>query len=603
MKSLTVFLVILLILAAIFTACSPNTTTTTAPVGTTAAAAATAQATSKALSSPSQATSKASSPTPKDDKADLVLENAKIVTVDSQDRIAEAVAVKGDKIIRVGTTAEIRSLVGPGTKVIDIKGKLVTPGIIDSHLHMYAYGRQFWEGYLDIRFPKVRDLEGLLKAIEARVKTTPAGEWISGNQGFHLGEDKYFDRLTLDKSAPNNPVYLRHSSGQYSVVNSLALKKAGINKNTPDPFGGKIMRDPATGEPTGVLLHYPAENLVMKLATGYGDISDAELEADAKRAQELCLAAGITSGQDVIVDSPRFAGIYKSLADKNELKVRMYVLYYIESEEEAREAVKQIKGYKSDKLTIGGWKLAIDGGISAGTTLMYDNTLTASKYAYYYYQPEVLNRIVSMLHNTGLQISFHIVGDKGIDEALDAVEAAMKANPIKDTRHRIEHALFVKPTSLSRIKNLGMVISTQPQWISWNADGYLNMTSKAAMAELLPIKTMLNAGIPLAFGCDVPAAITHEPFWAFIGAVSRKTLSGYVPNPQECISINETLRIHTMGSAYAAFEEKEKGSIEAGKLADIVVWSQDITTTKLDDISKLESLMTIVGGQIVYEKK
>jgi predicted amidohydrolase YtcJ len=202
-----------------------------------------------------------------------------------------------------------------------------------------------------------------------------------------------------------------------------------------------------------------------------------------------------------------------------------------------------------------------------------------------------------------MQISFHIVGDKGTDEALDAVEAAMQANPRKDPRHRIEHLCFVKPDSLSRIKDLGVVVSTQPQWISWNGDGFLNLTNEKAMQNFIPIKSILEAGIPLAFGCDAPAALAYEPNWAFIGAESRKTMGGYTANTQECITPYEVLRIHTMGSAYAAFEEKEKGSIEVGKLADLVVWSHDITSTEYKEVIQTEAQITIVGGRIVYEKK
>jgi predicted amidohydrolase YtcJ len=285
------------------------------------------------------------------------------------------------------------------------------------------------------------------------------------------------------------------------------------------------------------------------------------------------------------------------------LKVRTYLLLYVNTEEQARDYVAAIKGFKSDMLTLAGWKLAIDGGLSAGTCLMYDESVAAAKNAYYFYQPEQLNRIVKLLHDTGMQIAFHIVGDKGTDEALDAIEAAMKANPRPDPRHRIEHMCFVKPESLARIKKLGVVVSTQPQWITWNGDDFRNMTNDKAMQNFIPIKSILDMGIPLAFGCDAPAALAHEPNWAFVGAESRKTLTGYTANSQECISPSEVLRIHTMGSAYASFEENVKGSIEAGKLADLVVWSEDITSSDYKVVMNAQAQLTIVGGQLVYERK
>ncbi|MDD1752491.1 MAG: amidohydrolase, partial [Methanotrichaceae archaeon] len=534
--------------------------------------------------------------------ADLVLLNGNIITVDSKNSIAQAVAVKDDRILAVGTNSQINYLVGPQTKTIDLKGKCVTPGIVDSHIHVLYYGKQFWKDFLNIRYPTVKNEKDLLKAIADKAKSIPKGEWISANQGFHVDPNEKLDRWVLDSVAPDNPVYLRHASGQYVVVNSAALKLAGIDKNTPNPYSSKIVRD-NTGEPTGVLLHYPAENLVGKLAPGYGNRSEEELLNDLKVGQDICLSAGITSGQDVIVSNPRDAKIYKDLADKGELKMRIYLLLYVNDEKQARQFVKQIKGYKSDMLTFGGWKLAIDGGDAPGTQLMYDNMLPASKNSYYYFTPDELKRIVQILHDSGLQVAFHIGGDKGIDEALDAIELANKTNPRNDTRYRIEHAIFVRPESLERIKKLDVVISTSPQWISWHGDMFLKATNEKNMANLMPIGSMLRMGIPLAFGCDVPASIAHEPEWALVGAVLRKTHTGYQPNPNERIDIREALRIHTMGSAYAAFEEDQKGSIEPGKFADLVVWSDDLYKLKPQQIDEFRPLMTFVGGKIVYEEK
>jgi predicted amidohydrolase YtcJ len=621
LRALIVTLIILLICTSILTGCKGQSTETPKPAVTSQTTRPTAPAISSSIATstnntqtskvavtsqttkPTAPATSSSTPTSTDNKADLVLENGRILTVDSNNSVAQAVAVKGDKITKVGTSAEVHSLVGPKTKVIDLAGKVLTPGINDAHFHLMSYGRQVWPGFLDIRYPAVKTLDDLLKAVGERAKSTPAGEWIAGNQGFHVGEAINFDRYTLDKVAPNNPVYLRHSSGQYSIVNSLALKLAGINKNTLDPFGGKIVRNPSTGEPTGVLLHYPAENLVLVLVPGYGVLTDDQMEQDVLNAQQLCLESGITSVQDVIVSTPGIIKSYGNVAMKNELKVRTYLLLYINSEEQAKEYVAGIKGFKSDMLTLGGWKLAIDGGLSPGTCLMYDESLACAKNAYYYYKPEQLNRIVKLLHDTGMQISFHIIGDKGTDEALDAVEAAMKANPRLDPRHRIEHLCFVKPESLTRIKKLGVVVSTQPQWITWEGDGFRSLSNEKTMQNFLPIKSILNTGIPLAFGCDVPAGLTHEPNWAFVGAESRKTLAGYTANSQESITPSDVLRIHTMGSAFASFEEKVKGSIEVGKLADLVVWSKDITSTDYQVVMSTQAQLTIIGGQIVYERK
>ena len=337
-----------------------------------------------------------------------------------------------------------------------------------------------------------------------------------------------------------------------------------------------------------------------RLAKGYGDRTEEELIEDVKRAQDICLSAGYTSAQDVIVSLPRDIYVYKKMADTNQLKMRIYMLLYVDSEERAQTYVQKITPFKTDMVNFGGWKLAMDGGAQAGTLQMYDPNLIVSKNSYSYHPPETFNRIVSLLHKTGLQVAVHVGGDKGIDMTLDAFEAALKESPRANHRHRIEHNLFPTRKALERMKNLGVVVSTHPQWITWYAAGYRQGVNEEIMQRFMPIKTMQNLGIPLAFGSDVPAALTHDPKWAFFGAITRRAKNGYTPGPQECISIKDALRTQTMGSAYAALEDNIKGSLEQGKLADIVVWSHDLYSIAPPQFNNLKALVTIVGGKVVY---
>ena len=535
------------------------------------------------------------------DEADMILFNGKVITVDAQDHVFQAVAVKGDKIISVGSDLEIKPLAGPECKMIDLKGKTVTPGLIDSHYHPMYYGAQFWPGYLDIRHPKVKSKADLLQVVGDYARQLKPGEWISGNQGFTLQTFETLDRWDLDSVAPNNPAYLRHSSGQYSVVNSAALDSAGITKGTPNPPGSVIARDDQ-GEATGILSHYPAENLVGKYAAGYGDRTDEQKFEDIQRGQALCLEAGYTSVQDVIVYQTEDIKLYKKFAEQGLLKVRLYTLLYLDYEQQADTLSQVFKPGDSGLFRFGGWKLVMDGGVGPKTLLMYNRNMYGSQNAYPYHSQEELNRMVQTLHNTGLQVAVHVSGDEGIDMTITAFEEALKANPRPDPRHRIEHGLFPSAAALQRMKKSNIILSTQPQWITWYGDGWVQMTDDATMSRLLPFKFMLDNGIHLAFGCDVPASLYQEPKYAFQGAVTRRCpQSGTVYNPDQKLSIQEALRIHTMGSAYASFSESTTGSLEPGKFADLVIWSHDLYTMSPSEYINLAAEMTIVGGGIVYD--
>ena len=535
-----------------------------------------------------------------DEPADLILYNGKIITVNSRDLVAEAIAVKDSKITKVGSNREIKALAGPQCKLIDLRGRTVTPGLVDSHYHVIYYGMQFWPGFVNIRVPAVQSKSDLLRIVGDKAQQLKKGEWISANQGFHIKPDETLDRWDLDRVAPDNPAYLRHGSGQYAVVNTAALNIAGIDRNTPDPVSSKIMHD-RNGEPNGVLSHYPAENMVAKHAPGYGDRTEADIFASIERGQELCLQAGYTSVQDVIISNPRDIQAYVKFADTGKLKIRLTMMLYVHSEEQAKQYIQMIKSFKSDKVVFGGWKLAMDGGPGGGTMLMYDKKMPGARFAYPYFSQETFNRIVKLLHDTGLQVAVHVGGDQGIDMTLTSFEEALKANPRKDPRHRIEHCLFPSKDALARMKKSNIIFSTSPQWITWHGDMYKWATNEKAMQDFMPLKTALRMGIPVAFGCDVPASIYQEPKWAFAGAVLRKSKGGPL-NEAERLTIQEALRVHTLGSAYAGFAEETTGSLDPGKLADMVVWNHDLYHLTRDQIMQLQPELTIVDGKVVYEK-
>lgn len=542
----------------------------------------------------------AATPLPAAETADLILYNGKILTVDAQDHIYSAIAVKQGKILQVGPTSEILPLAGLFCKMLDLNGKTLTPGLIDAHYHLMHYGAQFWPGYLNIRPPIVECKADLLREISNCAATLPPGQWISANQGFQLKANETLDRFDLDAIAPNHPVYLLHGSGHYAVVNTLALTTAGISSTTPNPPGSLIIKD-GSGQPNGILVHYGAENLVARHATGYGDRSDVQKFKDIKVGQTLCLQAGYTSIQDVIIGNARDIALYRQFADSGLLKVRLYLMQFINTEAEADSVLAHYRPIQQGRLKFGGWSLAQDGDMAARTLLMYDKTQFGAAISFPYHDQENFYRIVRKLHDSGEQIAVHVSGDQGMDMTLTAFEQAMQTNPRPDPRHRIEHGLFPMTSALQRMKEHGIILSTQPQWLVWFGNGYKNAFNDEAMSRLLPLKTMYNMGVPLAFGCDVPASKYQEPKWAFYGALLRRTDTGTLLSQSERLLAKEALRIHTMGSAYASFAEKETGSLEPDKFADMVIWSKDLSTMAPGEALDLNAEMTIVEGEIVFD--
>jgi len=532
--------------------------------------------------------------------ADLILHNGNILTVDSRDHIAQAVAISQGLIQKVGTDLEVSPFNGPATRVIDLKGRTVTPGIIDAHNHMMYFGEQL-KYRLDIRPPKVRNKADLLMVVKEATKTKPEGEWIYGCQGFPGIIKDSPTRWELDEVSPKHPVFLPQMGGQYGVANSLALKLAGVNKLTPQPYGGRIEKDEKTGEPTGRLIQYPAEDLVRRKIP---KVSDEQLEEAVRYAAGLFLPHGITSVQDVIVYLRRHTKVYEQMAAKRTLPVRLYILEYVDTLPKARQKVALHPHFHNSMCTFGGWKLAIDGGPASGTALMYDKNQIGSHRAFPLIQPQDLNQMVKILHETGLQISIHVVGDEGMDLCLDAFEKAYSQTSSSTFRHRLEHANFPTRQNMDRMQKRNIIASVQPSWIHLHGDGYQNQMGKEIADRAIPIKSFLERGIPVAFSSDVPATMVFEPFWGFIGAVTRKTRMGKFLVPGEAITMKEALRAYTYTAAYAAFEEKVKGSIEEGKMADLAVWEQNLYTIRPEPekIKELKVVMTILDGKIVYQE-
>ena len=527
--------------------------------------------------------------TAQDNDADLILWNGKIITVDANDSIAEAVAVKDSLILYVGTNAEVQAYIGVNTDVRNLNGRTVTPGMIDAHLHLMYYG-QAEKDFVNLRPPEVNNIEEVVAAIEERVQQSQPGEWVIGDGFFRLEDMRLPTRWDLDPVSPDNPVFLNSQGGHYGSANSMALAIAGIDASTPDPVGGIIQKDTLTGEPDGVLWNHPAMDLVRQY---YPPFDENALATDVIFAQELCLVAGLTSFQDVNTRSMGRLMGYVNAVDS--LKVRAFLLFTIEKPEDAETSLENLYVYQGPWLSLGGDKFLLDG--QPPTSYTYEPHPGPS-WDIATWDPDTLETVVKKLHRAGHQIAFHCMGDRAIDLALDVIEAAQNDTFRLDHRHRLEHCAVPTEASLDRMKDLGVVVSLQPVVIFTSAQFYVGFWGEDRASCFKPMRSMLDKGIPVALGTDFPTMPSLAPKNTLWSACTRRSETGYFLAIDERVTIQEALYAHTMGAAYAAFEEDIKGSIEVGKYADMVVWSDDMYSIPLSELVDLYVISTIVGGVI-----
>jgi predicted amidohydrolase YtcJ len=543
--------------------------------------------------------------------AELVLTNGKIITVDPLDSIAQAVAVKNGKILDVGDAEKIARYIGNNTRTVDLNGKTVTPGLIDAHAHLPFFGLRDNGWFLNLQ--GMRSREEILETLAQKARKTPKGEWISA-WGVESLSMSYLNKEDLDRVSTSHPMLVVFTGGQWGFANSLALKIAGIDKDTSDPTGGRIGKSALKGDPDGLLANYPALNLVRS----HMPLPDDAQSRDALLyAARLYAAEGVTTVHDNFfsLGAPHFHRAYLDTVRKRQMPLRIKLWPYIPNASigkgvqyalfESREFYPQSKirnliSYQRESPELfnslwGGFKMAVDG---AGGGLWHFNP-----YAIPLHTPEELHEMFRIFHKAGHQVSVHAVGDKAVDQLLDAVEASLKEHPRQDHRHRIEHALGPGTLALDRIQKLGMVICTHPQWIFGWGDKWGGLKARENDIGVMPLRSYVQRGITVAFGADPPAFPLYQPQVALWQAGARVTRDGYRFDPAEGISIQDALRAQTMGSACAGSQEKEVGSIEKGKEADMVVWDRDFYTIPQDEIRHAKAELTMVGGKIVHRSE
>jgi hypothetical protein len=530
--------------------------------------------------------------------ADLIITHANIWTGDEAHPHAKAVAVFGDRIIAVGSDADVEGLGGPNTRVIDAGGKLLLPGFNDAHVHFVSGGEQ-----LDsVQLNDATSTGEFVRRIAEQAKKTPRGEWIQGGDwdetkwpGSPLPTKEMIDAVT-----PDNPVFLSRYDGHSSLANSVALKLAGVTAQTPDPPGGSIVRD-AQGTPTGDLKD-AATDLVAKVIP---PPSHDQLMRAVKRALEHAASLGVTSVQNMDPDYADIA-VYAELVQAGELTTRIYAAPLItQVDDQVKIGIRHAFG--GPYLRIGAVKAFADGSLGSRTAYFFepfqdqpDNHGLLSDEM----QPLSLMRDRMMKADAaGLQICTHAIGDQAISMILDLYSEVAKANGTADRRFRIEHAQHMAAKDFDRFAQLNVIASVQPYHAIDDGRWAEPRIGHDRASRTYAFRTFLDHGVHLAFGTDWDVAPLN-PMLGLYAAVTRATLDGKNPSgwfPEQKLTVEESVQAYTMGSAYAEFQEKEKGSITPGKLADMVILSDDIFSIDPVKIRDVKVVKTIVGGRVVWD--
>jgi predicted amidohydrolase YtcJ len=531
--------------------------------------------------------------------ADLVLTNGRIWTGNKSQPWAEALASRGERITAIGSNEEIKKLINDQTRVIDLEGRLALPGFIDDHTHFMSGGFQL----LSVDLRDAATEQEFARRIKAHAEKIGPNRWITGGDWDHeLWPGALLPTKELiDAATPNNPVFVSRLDGHMALANSVALKVAKITKETKDPPGGTIVRDLKTGEPTGVLKD-AAMSLVWPLVP---EPSDAEYDEALSAAMKEAARVGVTSVQDITA-WPHYE-VYNRFRDGNRLTVRVYARTPLGSWKRQADTIARA-GKGDDWLRLGGLKAFMDGSLGSTTALFFepftDAPQTSGLMADDNIPEGVMKKNMKDADKAGLQCSIHAIGDKANNMVLNYFEEIEKENGPRDRRFRIEHAQHLLPTDIARFAKLGVTASVQPYHAIDDGRWAEKRIGPVRIKTTYPFRSLLDLNATLVFGSDWTVA-PLSPILGIHAAVTRATIDGKNPRgwiPEQKITVEEAVRAYTSSCAYAEFAERDKGTLEAGKLADVVVLSRDIFRINPDEIQKTIVLQTIIGGRVVYGK-
>ncbi len=544
--------------------------------------------------------------------ADLVIKNAKIITINKDNPRAEAIAISGELIVGVGSNKYIGQFIDKSkTEVIDAKGRLVVPGFNDAHAHFGS----IYPGYVDLRY--ITDPNIITEKVAEKVKQVKRGEIIIGGGWEHemFADKKWPTKELIDKVAPNNPVVLRRVGGHSILVNSYVLRKSGITKNTPDPFGGEIQKDPRTGEPTGIL----KETARLMIKTGARTVKRTPQEQEERQMREwqaafdMAARLGVTTVQIPTTSLKRSGTIspemYQKFHDLGKLTLRVYLSAVLTDDAEELQKYAEFQQHYSrdgNWIRFGFLKRHIDGNLGSATALFfepYEDEPDKTGLAQMPY--EELEKLIVAADKAGFQIGIHAIGSKANNWILNAFEKAQQVNGKRDSRHRSEHAQILISEDIPRFAQLGVIASMQPTHCITDKRFCEKRIGRERSKEgAYAWRSLLNTNAKIAFGTDYTVE-PLDPLEGIYAAVARKDrLDRDEPSwfPEQCLTIEEAIELYTLGAAYAEFMEDRKGMLKVKYLADLVIYKEDLMTMPVKNIMENKVDYTIVGGNIVYQR-
>jgi predicted amidohydrolase YtcJ len=529
--------------------------------------------------------------------ADLIFTGGRVHTVNATDDVVPGIAIGDGRVIAVGGDADVLALKAPATRVVELGGRALLPGFIDAHAHLAGLGMA--EISIDCKAPGMQSIAALQRAVRERAATQAAGTWIRG-RGYdqsRLAERRHPNRLDWDAVAPDHPVIFIRTCGHIASVSSRALAAAGIDDATPDPPGGRYER--ADGRNLGVAYETAQMPLQTAALPSWQDFRDALV-----RASRACLAAGCTSVHDAGgLVGPAF-GPCQELVAAGGIDLRIYAFTTVNSWKHPLLGLLASgvrTGLGDARLRLGAFKVMTDGsssGPTAATREPYSSN--CQDCGILYWEQEELDELLGRAHRLGFQCTVHAVGDRAIEQTLNAMARAQREAPREGLRHRIEHC-GICPTDLqNRVHAQRIVPIMQPAFFWEFGDGYIHNYGQVRADTMFPARSLLARGVPVAGSSDAPVT-RQAPLLGIEQALTRATMDGQVCGPDERVDLTAAIRMHTINGAFASFEERDKGSLEPGKLADLVVLAEDIARVPTREIRQIPVAMTVSGGRVVHE--